>query len=177
MFPRPLITLFCVVAFGPWLGFLYAIAGIELAAWTTFVAGTRMRRDTVRRIAGTRLNGVVQVLRRRGLIAMTALRLVPLAPFAVEGLVAGAVGVKLWEFMLGTALGMLPGTLAATVFGDQMQAALEDPSQTNYWLIGAVVALVVAATLLVRRWLLNSAAGVQSPVPAKRHGVGSARVA
>ena len=28
MFPRPLITLFAVVAFGPWLGFAYAMSGI-----------------------------------------------------------------------------------------------------------------------------------------------------
>jgi len=139
--------------------------------------GRHMRRDTVRRLTGAKLDRMIEVLKKHGLVAMTLLRLVPLAPFAVEGLVAGAVGVRLWEFMLGTALGMLPGTLAATVFGDQMQAALEDPSQTNYWLIGAVVALVIVATLLVRRWLLNSAAGVQSRVPAKRHGVGSARVA
>jgi len=177
MFPRPLITLFCVVAFGPWFGFLYAMLGIELSAWATFIAGTHMQRDTIRRIAGTRLNDVVQVLRRRGLIAMTALRLVPLAPFAVEGIVAGAVGVKLWQFMLGTAIGILPGTLAATVFGDQMQAALDDPSRTNYWLIGGAVAVMVAATLLVRRWLLNSAASMRPQTSPAPRAVGSARVA
>src|SRR5690606_17741432 len=33
MFPRPLITLFAVVAFGPWLGFVYAMLGIQIAAW------------------------------------------------------------------------------------------------------------------------------------------------
>ena len=177
MFPRPLITLFCVVAFGPWLGLLYAMIGIEISAWATFVAGTLMQRDTIRRIAGTRLNSVVEVLRRRGLIAMTALRLVPLAPFAVEGIVAGAVGVKLWEFMLGTAIGILPGTLAATVFGDQMQVALDDPSQANYWLVGAAVIVMVTATLLVRRWLLRTAAAMRPRTKATRPGVGSARAA
>ena len=135
MFPRPLITLFAVVAFGPWLGFVYAMLGIELAAWVSFVLGKKLDRDTVRRIAGTKLNRIIQVLRRRGLLAMTALRLVPLAPFIVEGVVAGAVRVKLWHFMVGTAIGMLPGTLTATVFGDQLQVWLEDPSQINYWLI------------------------------------------
>src|SRR6185503_14842346 len=32
MFPRPLITLLAVVAFGPWWGFTYAMSGILLAA-------------------------------------------------------------------------------------------------------------------------------------------------
>ncbi len=157
MFPRPLITLFAVVAFGPWLGFAYAMIGIEFSAWLTFLAGKRLDRDAVRRVAGVKLNEIIQVLRRRGLLAITALRLVPLAPFAVEGVVAGAVRVKLWHFMLGTGIGILPGTLTSTVFGDQLQAALEDPSRVNYWLIGAMVALLATATLLVRRWLLNSA--------------------
>lgn len=182
MFPRPLITLFAVVAFGPWLGFLYAMTGVELAAWLTYAAGERLQRDTVRRVAGSRLNAVIDVMRRRGLIAMTALRLVPLAPFAVEGIVAGAVGVKLWHFMLGTALGILPGTLAATVFGNELQAALEDPGKVNYWLIGGALAFMVVATLLVRRWLTASttstpSASRRSKAGSAAHGVGSARIA
>jgi phosphatidylserine/phosphatidylglycerophosphate/cardiolipin synthase-like enzyme/uncharacterized membrane protein YdjX (TVP38/TMEM64 family) len=157
MFPRPLITLFAVVAFGPVLGFLYAMLGIELSAWVTFVLGQKLDRSTVRRIAGQKLNSILDVLRHRGLLAITALRLVPLAPFAVEGVVAGAVRVKLWHFMLGTAIGILPGTLTSTVFGDQLQTWMEDPEQINYWLIAFVLFILGAATWLVRRWLIASA--------------------
>ena len=88
---------------------------------------------------------------------MTALRLVPIAPFLVEGVVAGAARVKLSDFMIGTALGMLPGTLTSTVFGDQLQVWLEDPSRINYWLIALVLTLLGIATWLVRRWLIASA--------------------
>ena len=154
MFPRPVITLFAVVAFGPWLGFIYAMLGIQIAAWTTYVAGQRLSRDAVRRVAGRNLNRIIDVMRKRGLLAMTALRLVPLAPFAAEGVVAGATGVKLWHLLVGTAIGMLPGTLAATILSEQLRAALEDPGAVNYWLIGAALLLVALATWLVRRWLL-----------------------
>jgi phospholipase D1/2 len=157
MFPRPVITLFAVVAFGPWLGFVYAMLGIELATWLSYVAGRRLGRDTVRRVAGRNLNRIIEVMRRRGLIAMTALRLVPLAPFIVEGIVAGAVGIKLWHLMVGTAIGMLPGTLAATILSEQLQAALENPGDINYWLIAGAVLLVALATWFVRRWLISSA--------------------
>jgi phospholipase D1/2 len=177
MFPRPLITLFAVVAFGPWLGFLYAMLGIQVAAWLTYVAGQQMNRGTVRRLAGRKLNAIIEVLRRRGLIAMTALRLVPLAPFAVEGLVAGAVRIKLWHFQAGTALGMLPGTLAATVFGDQLQALIEDRGSVNYWLIAAALLLLGAATWFVRRWLNSTTATSASHPSTSHHGVGNARAA
>jgi phosphatidylserine/phosphatidylglycerophosphate/cardiolipin synthase-like enzyme/uncharacterized membrane protein YdjX (TVP38/TMEM64 family) len=157
LFPRPLLTLFAVIAFGPLQGFVYAMLGIELSAWVSFALGKAMNRNTVRRIAGTRLNRILQVLRRRGLLAMTALRLVPIAPFLVEGVVAGAARVKFSDFMIGTALGMLPGTLTSTVFGNQLQIWLEDPSRINYWAIALVLSALGVATWLVRRWLLASA--------------------
>lgn len=155
MFPRPLITLFAVVAFGPWLGFGYAMSGILISAFVTYLIGMRMDRGTVRRLAGPKLNRIIAVLRRRGIVALTALRLVPLAPFAIVGIVAGAIRVKLLDFMLATALGMLPGTLAATVFGDQLEVALRDPGRVNLWLVAAVAMALGIATLLVR-WLLTT---------------------
>jgi phospholipase D1/2 len=179
MFPRSPITLFAVVAFGPAMGFVYAMLGVELAGWVTYVAGQQLNRDTVRRIAGRKLNDMINVLRTRGLIAITALRLVPLAPFTVEGVVAGAVGIKLWHFMVGTAIGILPGTLAATVFGDQLQAALEDPARVNYWLIGGILAVMALMTWWVRRWLMQPARdeSVATPAAPKQsssgHGVGN----
>ena len=156
MFPRPLITLFAVVAFGAWLGFAYAMTGILLAALASYWVGRYLDRDTVRRIAGDKLNRVSEVLRLRGLLAVTAVRFVPLAPFAVESLVAGAIRIKAWHLLVGTFLGMLPGTLTATVFGDQIQTALKDPARINYWVVSAVVIFMVAATLAVRRWLYRT---------------------
>jgi phospholipase D1/2 len=87
------------------------------------------------------------------LLAMTAVRLVPLASFPVVGLVAGGIRVKLWDYTLGTFLGNLPGVLAATVFADQIAAALDDASRINWWVVGGVAAAFVAGTLAVRRWL------------------------
>jgi phospholipase D1/2 len=152
MFPRPLITLAAVVAFGAWLGFLYAIGGILLSAALHYYAGRMLDRDTVRRLAGEKLNRMTHVLRRRGLLAITALRLLPLAPFAVEGFVAGAVRIKLWHFLVGTFIGVLPGALAATVFADQLQTALDDSAKINWWLVAAVAMLFIVAIVWVRRW-------------------------
>jgi uncharacterized membrane protein YdjX (TVP38/TMEM64 family) len=165
MFPRPLITLFAVVAFGPWLGVGYGMAGILAAAASNYYVGRLMDRATVRRIAGNRLNRVSEVLRRRGLAAMTAIRLVPVAPFVVVGLVAGAIRVRLHHFIAGTFLGMLPGALATTVFGDQLTAALRDPDLINYWLIAGVVVVFAIGIYAVRRWF-NAQFDLHPPVQA-----------
>lgn len=152
MFPRPLITLFAVIAFGPVLGFVYGMSGILIAALVTFFVGRALPEDTVRRLAGTKLESLSDVLRKRGLAAVFAVRIIPVAPFAIEGFVAGRIGIKLWHFALGTFLGMLPGTLTTTIFGDQIQTALEDPSKINWWLVAGVAALFAVLIMVVRRW-------------------------
>jgi phospholipase D1/2 len=156
MFPRPLITLAAVIAFGPWLGFTYSLLGIVFSAIVTYYAGKRMRRDTVRRLAGPHLDQMAEVLKRNGLLAMTLLRLVPLAPFFVEGVVAGAVGVKLWHLAAGTAIGLLPGTLTTTVFGGQIESALSGGS-INWWIVGGACAILGAGIVFVKRWFSRMA--------------------
>jgi phospholipase D1/2 len=168
MFPRPLITLAAVIAFGPWLGFLYSLAGIVFSAVVTFYVGKRLRRDTVRRLAGPRLDQMVEVLKKHGLLAMTLLRLVPIAPFFVEGVVAGAVGIKLWHLAAGTAIGLLPGTLVTTVFGDQIETALSG-GQINWWLVGGCAAVLGVGIVLVKRWFSRMARRMGSASAAVSH--------
>ena len=155
MFPRPLITLFAVIAFGPVLGFMFSIFGIVGAAMATYYLGRALPAHTVRHLVGDKLHDMTDVLRRRGLVACFAMRVVPAAPFAIEGIAAGAVRIKQWHYALGTVLGMTPGTLTTSVFGEQIQAAVEDPSKINYWLIAGVVLFFVVLIAIVRRWFLR----------------------
>jgi len=152
MFPRPLLTLLTVIAFGPWLGFGYGMTGIIAAALATYYAGRALPRNTVERVAGKNLEKISHGLHKHGFIAVLALRIIPAAPFAIEGMIAGALRIKLWHYVLGTFVGMLPGVLTTTVFGDQIALALEDASKINYWLIGGVVAVFIVLTWFVRRW-------------------------
>jgi uncharacterized membrane protein YdjX (TVP38/TMEM64 family) len=156
-----------VVAFGALIGCLYAVIGILLAALAGYLAGRMLSRDTVRRIAGERVNKISHALCTRGLTAMILVRIVPVAPFVVVSMVAGAIRIKVWHFAAGTVIGMLPGVLAATVFGQQVQTGLADPSQINYWLLAGVVALLAGGAFAVHRWLGRASAEV-SPAPAHR---------
>lgn len=153
LFPRPLLTLLTVIAFGPWLGFAYGMAGILVAALVTYYAGRLLPKNIVTRLAGEKLDRMTDKLRSHGLAAITAIRLVPAAPFGIEGIIAGALRLKLWHYTLGTFLGMLPGVLATSVFGAQVAAALEDLSTVNWWIVGAVILAFVLFTYMVRRWL------------------------
>jgi uncharacterized membrane protein YdjX (TVP38/TMEM64 family) len=155
MFPRPIITLLAVVAFGPWCGFLLSIVGIIGSALATYAVGRSLPEKSVHRLAGRNLERATRAIRRRGLASVFAVSIAPVAPFPVIGMMAGNLRITLWEYVLGTVFGMIPGTLATTVFAHQIEAALEDPTRINYWVIGGVIAIFVALVLIVRRWMLS----------------------
>lgn len=153
MFPRPLITLFAVIAYGPWLGFATSMSGIVVASLSTYFAGWALPEGTLHDLAGEKLERTSKALHGRSFLAALALSVVPVAPFPVVGMIAGAAHIKLWQYLAGTALGMTPGTLATTVFADQLKRALKDPASINYWLVAGIVVFFIVLALIVRRWL------------------------
>ena len=152
MFPRPFLTLLTIIAFGRWLGAGYSGAGIMLAAMATYYAGRMMRRETVVRLAGGKLDEAGKVLRSHGILAVFASNQLPVPPFAVQGLIAGAIRIPAWQYAAGSLLGMAPGLLAATVFAGELRAALEDPSSISWWVIALVVVVFAAFIWGVRKW-------------------------
>ncbi len=153
LFPRALITLFAVVAFGPLVGFAYSFSGVMISAVVTYAVGRRLSRPLVRRIAGRRLGHLSRFLYHRGTLAMAAVRFVPLAPFAVINVVAGAMRIKAEQFLAGTALGLLPGTVVTTLFGLEAVTGLGNPQALNVWWCAGAAAVLATAAWAVRRWL------------------------
>lgn len=158
MFPRPLLTLVAVVAYGPLLGAAYAGAGIMLAALATYVAGRYIPYARLQRLAGDRLDAVKAVLKRHAILAIFALNQTPAPPFVVQGLIAGACRLRVWEYAAGSFLGMAPTLVAWVFFGGQLAAALREGSGFNAWAVAALVAVLVVFTLLVRRWFVKQEA-------------------
>jgi uncharacterized membrane protein YdjX (TVP38/TMEM64 family) len=165
MFPRPLITLSSVIAFGMWLGFSFALAGILVAALACYYLGRVAPERTMRRLAGDHVEPLGKVLRRNAFTSILALSFVPAPPFVVQGAIAGALRLNVWKYSLATVLGNAPGMLATTVFGRQITHLLEDTDTFSYWILAAIVAFFVAMTFVVRRWFTRQLARVESARP------------
>ncbi|MCE3249987.1 MAG: phospholipase, partial [Geminicoccaceae bacterium] len=150
--PINLLIAATAAAFGPLLGFAYALAGALLVATLMFGIGRAIGRDPVRRFAGRRVNTVSRRLSQHGLWAMTLLRLLPIAPFTVVNLAAGASELRLRDFVLGSTLGMLPGILLLTAFGDRLGAWLRRPDTANLAILLSLTFAVVLLALLLGWW-------------------------
>ncbi|HEX6137557.1 MAG TPA: VTT domain-containing protein [Casimicrobiaceae bacterium] len=149
----PLLALVAATAlvFGPWLGPIYTLAGATLSAVVTFAIGRRLGRETVRRLAGRRVNDLSRRLARRGLVAIVFVRMLPIAPFSIVNVVAGASHIRWSDFLLGTVIGLLPGVVAMTFFVDRALAVIREPGPGAFALLGVAAALIVALVAVLRR--------------------------
>jgi uncharacterized membrane protein YdjX (TVP38/TMEM64 family) len=151
-FPRTPVTLALIVAFGATAGAALALIGMMLAAAAAYALGSRLSRQSVRRLARRRLNRIMLMLRWRPLLAVAALRLVPLAPFATVGIIAGGVRLRFSYFFSGTVLGVLPGLAVTAIVGAELAEFLHNRAAAVAWLVpaAALVALLVLELLILR---------------------------
>jgi phosphatidylserine/phosphatidylglycerophosphate/cardiolipin synthase-like enzyme/uncharacterized membrane protein YdjX (TVP38/TMEM64 family) len=150
MIPVTLLIAVTGIVFGPVYGALYAIAGSTLSAMLTYSLGLWAGRDVVRHLLGARINRLSRRIAKRGILAVMVVRVLPVAPFTVINLVAGASHISLRDFVLGTVLGMTPGIALTVTFVHQLAEAVRRPS------LGTVAVLTLVALVLI-----GSALGLQ----------------
>ena len=137
--PVSLLIIATVAAFGPLPGFLYALCGSCISAMVTYGLGRLVGKETVHRLTGSLLGRVQRQISRHGFLSMLIARIVPLAPFGVANMIAGACQIRLRDFSLATALGMTPGIFIIAVLGHQLGRTLREPT------IGTIALLIVLA--------------------------------
>jgi len=76
--------------------------------------------------------------------SLAGLRLIPIAPFTVINLLAGASRVKLRDFLLGTLIGMGPGTVLICFSVDRARAALAGEPVFEPWVLAVIAAAGIA---------------------------------
>jgi uncharacterized membrane protein YdjX (TVP38/TMEM64 family) len=151
--PLTLLILASVLAFGPVFGFIYALGGTVASALSTYALGRMLGRDRIRELVGGKLNRISRRMAKRGLLAVITVRIVPVAPFTVVNLVAGASHIRPRDFFLGTLLGVAPGILAITLFEEGLVNALKSPEMGNYLILSGVIAAVLGGGWLLRKRL------------------------
>ena len=111
--------------FGPWAGTAYALIGATLGAIVVFLAARAGLAGLAAR-AGPWVRRFEAGFRRNGLNYLLVLRLIPIVPFWLINLVAGAVGLRLWVFVLGTFFGMIPVSFIYASLGNGLGTLAEE---------------------------------------------------
>jgi uncharacterized membrane protein YdjX (TVP38/TMEM64 family) len=142
-FPVTLLIAATAAAFGAWPGLGYAASGALASAFVTYLVGFALGEATLRGALGPRLGRVRDRIARRGVLAVATIRLVPIAPFTVVNLVAGAARIPILDYALGTILGLAPGLITLSALGDRVIRIFVAPSLFDLALfLGLVVAWI-----------------------------------
>ncbi|WP_104204683.1 TVP38/TMEM64 family protein [Billgrantia saliphila] len=152
MFPLSVLVVLTGLLFGPVWGFIYSFIGTLAGSVVTFWLGRRLGRDALLRHGGTRLHGLSRYLAGRGIRTMTLVSLLPLAPFTLTNMMAGAFHIRFRDYMLGTIIGLTPGLAGIILLGSQLGTLLtaEDRHELA-WAAGGIVA-GLALLYGIKRW-------------------------
>jgi uncharacterized membrane protein YdjX (TVP38/TMEM64 family) len=112
----------------------------------------------LQRWLGRRVDALEERIAKRGVIAIALIRKVPIAPFTIVNLAIGALGIRFRDFILGTALGMLPGIAAFAFVSERVIDAWREPTPGNLALIAGAIGLWLAVVFGVQRLLNRHAA-------------------
>jgi uncharacterized membrane protein YdjX (TVP38/TMEM64 family) len=156
MFPNTVLNVATVLTFHGPGGVALAIGGSMLAALAFYALGRRFgvkvfpSASTDR--AG-RLGSFRAMLQRGGVLGVFSVRLMPVAPFSVVNVVAGALRVKLYAFTVGSLLGLAPGPVLVSLFGREVRHALRHPGPASITRVVVTGVAALGASWLARRMM------------------------
>jgi uncharacterized membrane protein YdjX (TVP38/TMEM64 family) len=156
----PLTALMAAV--GGWLFGLWslpvAVLSIVAGSIVPFLLSRRYAGPALAKIDSATVDRLRRGFDRNQVQYLILMRLVPWAPFTVTTIVAGALGMRLTKFLIGTALGFLPAGLALNAIGHGL-ARLTDLSSLSaaqlyrdpdFLMAGTGVVLIAVVMLLKR---------------------------
>lgn len=152
--PQFVLIAACVVAFGPWLGFLYAWIGTAVSAAATYGVGRFASRAVLDRISGGHLGRLTSFVGNNAFVASFVIRNVPSAPFIVVNMAFGMARAPFMSFLTGCALGSVPKTALVAIFGKSI-LDLGDGQHWQQALLMAALGGVWLALMLGARHLLQ----------------------
>lgn len=115
--PKPVFSLAAGALFGVGWGVVIVLVGASAGATVAFWLGRLLGRDLVRPRFGPRARLVDDRLRDNGLWAVIVLRLAPVVPFTSVNYLCGVTSLRPRAFVIGTVIGILPGTTAYVTLG------------------------------------------------------------
>ena len=153
--PATLMIGATALVFGAWPGSAYAFLGMMCNGIVMFLIARYAARDLVEqwlaRRPDSRLDAFNRRLARRGFLAMVLMRLTPL-PYTAQNVLAGGSGIRIADFVFGTAIGILPVIAVMAGIATEFDAWLAHPDWTRLVTLVAVAIALIAGAWSLRRW-------------------------
>ena len=118
--PGAILSLAGGLAFGALWGTVLTVFGATIGATLAFFVARSLGRGFVERLLKGRFKLLDEAAGRHGLKVILFLRLIPLVPFNALDYAAGLSKISVRDYVLGTFIGIIPGTFAYVYLGSTL---------------------------------------------------------
>ena len=152
-FPVAVLALAGGLLFGLWWGSLYTFLGAVLNCTLMFFLARYVGREKVETLLRQKLPAIWQQRLQnlngsRGFLLLVVLRLIPAVPYNLINYAFGLTAMTFRTYIIGSAIGIIPGTLAFINIGDK---AL-DVTSPDFWIaIGLLLLLLLVTGVLGKK--------------------------
>lgn len=136
-----ILTISAGAIFGTALGSGLVVVGATLGSVIPFLAVKHKLGDSIKMKYPEAANKILNGVHGSESIYLFSIRLAPIFPFYVVNAISGLMKISTFRYMLATALGILPGTVAYVFAGSQIERAIETGSLVGPEVLGGLLAL------------------------------------
>jgi uncharacterized membrane protein YdjX (TVP38/TMEM64 family) len=156
-YPAEILDLAVGYVYGFWGGLALVMTGWLINALLAYWIGRHAARPALYRFVGRqRFERLERAVEAGGATLLLGIRLVPVIPFSLFSMAAGAAKADLFTFIWTTLVGYLPLTVVFVYLGSQLEEL--SPTDPILWLGAAVLIALLVVTHRVRgRWNRDSA--------------------
>lgn len=163
LFPSTVLTLAGGFVYGPVLGVLYTVLASNISSTIAYFVGHFFGEDMLKDDGS---DGLIQRYARRmrenSFETVMIMRFIFL-PYDAVSYLAGFLRIKYWPFILATALGSIPGTMAFIGFGASIETFDGALPRLNPVTLGFSVAIFVVSIILSRIFKKREGTPLSSP--------------
>jgi uncharacterized membrane protein YdjX (TVP38/TMEM64 family) len=129
------------------MGAFSATAGVLASSLLLFMIGRFLGHKRLQLLLGARAALVQRRIVGKGVVAVAMIRMVPIAPFSLVNVLAGASQLRLSDFLIGTILGMAPGIITMAALGAQIADFAKNVSWSTTLPVGLTIIAWIAVCL------------------------------
>jgi len=146
--PVTMLAYFAGAVFGFAKGAVYIWVASMIGALAGYYLARHALGAPARKLVAP-LEGKLRDLQRRASAKVIfRLQLAPLLAFGIVNYAAGIAHAPVWSFLIGTGLGIIPGTLLAAFVGDRFEAGLGEGNHTALWIAVGISVLLLAISFV-----------------------------
>jgi uncharacterized membrane protein YdjX (TVP38/TMEM64 family) len=154
--PGSLLSMGAAAAFGFWRGLGLVYLGANLAAVCGFLLSRYFARDWFTQVVGRHmaLAQINRAVAESGWRIVMLTRLPPISPFGIVNYAYGLTPVSLRDYMIGTSIGMIPGTAAYIYLGTILTDLAtrthrtRTPFEWGLYICGFIITVVVCVYIV-----------------------------